>query len=373
MRVTGHFNTVRRVQTSVVREMPSLRAEWSSLFDSDPVVTPFASFEWCSAWCRHWSDGGDPWVMIVHDGERMVGLAPFVLRNRGGMRLLRGMGVGVGNYWDIIAAPEDRMQVVGEVARALRRRCSEWDALFLDRLPEESSTEEALVEAGLRLGRRARWASPRIALPETFDAYLAGLSKNRRWRMRRNLQAVDNGAMTIRTISDANELHEAIACWQRFRIEWWTKREREMNPEHGSERFLAFTEEAITAMVSRGLAAVCEVRYQQELLGITIDFLDASTFYYWLSGFDPRFEELRPGHTLIAYRIRWSIERGRRYYDFMIGDEPYKRDYAPIDRAVVSMTVGSHRLRSRAVLGMSRVRHAALPFWLRSLGGGQKA
>lgn len=346
------------MQTSVVGEIASLRAEWSSLFDSDPVATPFASFEWCWAWCRHWSEGSDPWVMIVRDGERIVGLAPFVLRKRGGMRLLRGMGAGVGNFWDVIAAPEERADVVGEVARALQQSSSEWDALFVDRLPEESSTEAAFIEVGLRLDRRTRWSSPRLALPDTFDEYLARLSKNRRSQIRRNLRPLDNGELTIRPVSDPSELGEAIATWQRFRVEWWSKRERQMNDEHGSERFLAFTQEAIAAMVSRGLAAVCEVRYREEILGVTIDFLDAHTFYYWLWGFDPRFEELRPGHTLIAHGIRWSIESGRRYYDFMIGDEPYKQDYAPEDRAVLSMTVGSDRAKSRAVLGMSRVRHA---------------
>jgi CelD/BcsL family acetyltransferase involved in cellulose biosynthesis len=78
-----------------------------------------------------------------------------------------------------------------------------------------------------------------------------------------------------------------------------------------------------------------------------------------LWGFDARFEKLRPGHTLIAYGIRWSIETGRRYFDFMIGGESYKYDYAPEDRGVLSMTVGNDRLRSRATLALSRLRHAA--------------
>jgi CelD/BcsL family acetyltransferase involved in cellulose biosynthesis len=350
------------MRVTVVRgDIASLECEWISLFASDPEAAPFLSFQWLSAWCRHWSSGGSPWVLIVHEGERLAGLAPFMMSHRGGMRLLRGMGVGVGNSWNVIAAPEDREQVVVAVAQTLKQRSSEWDALFVDKLPEESGTEAALIGVGLRVDRRTRWPSPRIALPETFDAYLAGLSKNRRWRMRRNLQAVDNGDLVIRTVSDPNELREAIARWQRLRVEWWEKRERPMNPEHGSKRFLAFTEEAIMAMVPAGLAVVCEVRYHDEPVGITLDFLDASTFYYWLWGFDPRFEELRPGHTLIAYGIRWSIETGRRYYDLMIGDEPYKYDYAPVDRALLSMTFGNHRLRSRAALGLSSLRHAVLP------------
>jgi CelD/BcsL family acetyltransferase involved in cellulose biosynthesis len=350
---------------TLTEDLDALQAEWSTLFDSDPTATPFSSFQWASAWCRHWSAGGSPWVLAVHEEERLVGLAPLMLRRRGRLRLLNGLGAGVGNYWDVLAAPEDRERVLVAVAGALRQRSSEWDAFFVDKLPEEAATETVLRNAGLSCDRRIRWKSPRIELPETFDDYLGGLSKNRRWRIRRNLKVVDNGELTVQAVSGGSELRAAIDRWQALRIEWWSKRERAMQPEHGSERFLAFTQEAIAAMVSCGLAVVREVRYHDEVIGVTIDFLDESTCYYWLWGFDSRFEELRPGHTLIAYGIRWSIQTGRRYYDLMIGDETYKDDYAPTDRAVLSMTVGNHRLRSRVTLGLSRLRHAGLPAGLR--------
>jgi CelD/BcsL family acetyltransferase involved in cellulose biosynthesis len=339
-------------------DIASLQSEWTALFASDPEATPFLSFPWLSAWCRHWAGDGAPWVLRVQDEKRLVGLAALFSQRRGGLRLLRGLGVGVGNHWDVIATPEDREHVLAAVARALRERSSEWDALFLDKLPEDSGTEAALCEAGLRLSRQARWASPRITLPDTFDEYLAGLSRNRRWRIRRSLQVVDGGDLRVSPVSGPGELRQAIARWQALRVEWWSKRERSINPEHGSERFLAFTEEAIIAMAAEGLALVCEVHHRDELIGVTIDFIDSSTFYYWLWGFDSRSEELRPGHTLIAYRIRWSIETGRRYFDFMIGDEPYKYDYAPEDRAVLSMGFGNHRVRSRAALGLSSVKQA---------------
>jgi CelD/BcsL family acetyltransferase involved in cellulose biosynthesis len=357
----GLLDTVCAMRVELVDDLAALQSEWVALFDGDPAATPFSSFEWLSAWCRHWAGGGKPWILAVYDGERLAGSAAFLLRRRGGMRLLNGLGVGVGNYWDVLAAPEDRERVVAEVARALDRRSSEWDALSVDKLPEESCTGAALSRAGLRIDRRMQWPSPRIELPETFDEYLASLSKNRRSRIRRNLRAVDAGDLVVSTVAGSSALRETIKRWQALRVEWWAKRERPMDPEHGSERFLAFTEEAIVAMVPRGLAMVCEVRYHDELVGITIDFLDESTFYYWLWGFDSRFEELRPGHTLIAYGIRWSIETGRRYYDLMIGEEPYKQDYAPVDRAVLSMTVGNRRLRSRATVDLSRLRHTALP------------
>jgi len=359
------------VRVTLVEDLATLERDWAMLFNSDPNATPFASFEWLSAWCRHWAAGGKPWILAAYDGERLAGLSPFLLRRRAGLRLLSGLGVGVGNYWDVITAPEDRESVVAAVVEELRRRSSEWDAFFMDKLPEDSGTEAALRDAGLRLERQARVSSPRVELPDSFDTYLAGLSAKRRRNVRLSLRPVDRGELSFHATSDPGELRAAIERLQVLKSEWWQKRDRQMDPEHGSARFLAFTSEVAVSMVPRGLAQVWEVCYRDEVIAVTINLLDDTSSYGWLFGVDYRHEELSLGNALIAYGIRWSIETGRRYFDFMLGDEAYKYGYAPVDRGVLSATVSNSRPRSRATVGMSRLRHALLPARMHILGFGR--
>jgi CelD/BcsL family acetyltransferase involved in cellulose biosynthesis len=242
----------------------------------------------------------------------------------------------------------------------LQEHRSEWDALFVDKLPEKSSTQTALRSAGLRSDRLIRWSSPRIELPDQFDEYLATLSQKRRGAVRRSLRAVDSGEMTVRIVSNPDALRQTIERWQQMRVEWWEGRGRPINPEHRSPRFLAFTQDVLASMVPAGLATVWEVRHLDDVVTIAIHFLDNTTSYYWLAAFNARHQGMRPGQTLIAYGIRWSIETGRRYFDFMIGDEAYKYECGPIDSAVVSMTVGNNRARSRLALSPSHLRHSVL-------------
>jgi CelD/BcsL family acetyltransferase involved in cellulose biosynthesis len=346
------------MRVELVEDLVDLRREWSTLWESDPTATPFVSIEWLSAWCRDWAEGARPWILIVRDGRHLIGAAPFVRRHRIGLRLLNGMGVGVGNYWDVIAAPDDREAVLAAITAALVERSDSWDVYFMDKLPEGSATSAALREAGLRLTRLERSPSPRIRLPDTFDDYLGSLSKNRRAQIRRNLRSLDEGRLSVREITDPDELPVALERWQALRIEWWRTREREINSEHGSGRFLAFTQEVVLALVPLGRAIVWEVREGEELVGITVNFLDERTFYYWLWGMDARFQTLKPGHSLIAYAIRWSIDTGRRDFDFMLGGEGYKYDYAPEDLGVLSMTVSNRRLRSRKALALLRLKQS---------------
>lgn len=361
--------TVCAVHVALVDDLAGLRSEWEPLFASDPTATPFASYEWLCAWCRYWPAGGRPWILAMYEGDRLVGIAPFLMRDRVGLRLLRGLGLSVGNYWDVIASPDDREKATTAIAEALRERSSEWDAFFMDKLPEESNTIEALRGAGLRVGPVTELASPRIELPDSFDDYLASVSSKRRKAIRRTLAPLDRGELTVRSAVTAAEVKLAVERWQFLKTKSWTKRNLAMDPEHRSRRFREFTTEALTEMVSTGQAIVWETLAGGEVITVMIGLLDEKAYYAWLVGFDPHFSELQPGHMTIAYGIRWSIERGLRYYDFMLGAESYKYHYAPEERFVVAATIGSGSLRSRAAIALSHLRHARqtprFPEWRR--------
>ena len=53
------------------------------------------------------------------------------------------------------------------------------------------------------------------------------------------------------------------------------------------------------------------------------------TVYYYQAGFDPEMNAFSPGNLLVAETIREAIEEGRLHFDFMRGDEPYKRRWKP--------------------------------------------
>lgn len=354
---------VRRgsMRAVIVEDISTLAGAWPELVQADPLATPFASFEWASAWCRHWSSAGSPWVLAVYDGSRLAGLAPFTLKRRGGLRFLTGLGVSIGNYWDVIAAPADREPVTAAVAQNLCRHGGEWDALFVDKLPEDSATLLALEGAGMRVAPPQRLLSPRIELPETFDDYLATVSSRRRNEIRRSLRAIESGELSIRALKHPDELRSAVKRWQDLKVQWWTELGRPLDPTHASPGFREFVVDALSAMAVRGMTEVWELLHNGEVAGVVIALVDDHAYYGWLFGFDTRLQKLKPGHLVIAYGIRWSIQTGRRYFDFMLGAESYKSSYAPVERFVLTTTVGNDHLRSRATLELSRLRREALP------------
>jgi CelD/BcsL family acetyltransferase involved in cellulose biosynthesis len=54
-----------------------------------------------------------------------------------------------------------------------------------------------------------------------------------------------------------------------------------------------------------------------------------STVYFYQAGFDPEHSSISPGTLLVAGTIRRAIEEGKTTFDFLRGDEPYKRRWKP--------------------------------------------
>ena len=330
--------------------LDELLGEWETLHAAAPAATPFLSAAWAAAWWPHYGDGASPFVVTVHEGGDLVGLAPLVVRRRGPVRVLQALGSEPGDYWDVVARPEAREAACGAVAEALRRRAGQWDALLVRCLPPDSPFPAAAEAAGLRRLAVPGTPAPAIELPASFDEYLATLSSNRRSNLRKHLRRLDSGEVELREVRGVRELPAALERWQEFRRRQWASQGKDINPEHLSDRFRALMLGVVTALLPAGGALVWEFARDGEVVGTYVNFADSEAFFWWLGGFDPAVAALGLGKIAIGHGIRTSIEVGRRRYDFARGPEPYKYWYGASDRMLPGVLAGSRRPRSRAVL-----------------------
>ena len=76
-------------------------------------------------------------------------------------------------------------------------------------------------------------------------------------------------------------------------------------------------------------------------VGALASFIDRRKreLLFFVAGRDESFTDLPSGLVLHAYSIRWAIEQGIRSYDFLRGDEPYKRSFGAIERQIRLMVI----------------------------------
>jgi len=59
--------------------LEELKGAWSHLLSDVPGVPVFLTWEWVSAWWRHYGQGNSLYVLAVREsGGRLVGLAPWM-------------------------------------------------------------------------------------------------------------------------------------------------------------------------------------------------------------------------------------------------------------------------------------------------------
>jgi len=343
MEVTLHAGSLR-----------DLAASWAALHATQPSATPFMAPGWALRWWPHFARGGDLFVLVVREEGDVVGLAPLIRRRRGPFRILEPIGMDPGDYWDVLAAPGRREAVAAAVACGLRERAGDWDAWILRCLPPDSPLEAALDAAGLPAIARPRIPSPAVELPDSFDAYLAGLASGRRQNLRRHLRRLDDGDVELRAVSDPAALPAAIARWREFRRRQWDAAGRDINPVHLAPHFAAFIEDVVAELLPARWAQVWEFERGGDVIGSYVNFADQDAYHWYLGGFDPAQAKLGLGKIAIGHGIRTSIEAGRRHYDFGRGAEPYKYWYGAVDRLLAARVVGNGRSRSRAALAGAR-------------------
>jgi CelD/BcsL family acetyltransferase involved in cellulose biosynthesis len=339
------------MQLTLHDEIEPLLPAWERVFAADPEATPFVSPGWARAWWSHWAESSwRPWILAVEDAGEVVGLAPLVLRRRGPLRILRVLGEEPGDYWNVLARPDVRDEVVRGVVGELERRRGQWDALALKRLPHGSLTESAVARSRLTVRSDEPERYPVLELPDTFDRYLASLSSSRRGNLRRHLRRLDDGEIALRDVSDAGALPAAIERWQRFRVKQWDAMEKSLDAEHAGDRFRDFTQDVARALVPLGLCRVTEFVRAGQPVASYVNFTDDRAFYWYLGGFDPSVASLGIGKIAIGEGIRSSIAAGRRWYDFLRGAEGYKYWYGAADRTSPSILLHSRRPRSRVAV-----------------------
>ncbi len=90
----------------------------------------------------------------------------------------------------------------------------------------------------------------------------------------------------------------------------------------------AFYAEAVMRLAERGWAELATLELDGRLLAFSLCFLHDRTLYYYLPAFDPEYARYGPSTALLTYLIEAAFERGLRELDFMLGEEPYKKQWA---------------------------------------------
>ena len=166
---------------------------WAQPWNELSGGIPFRRYQWLAGWWRHYGGGRDLCVVGVVDASgSLAGLAPWLIEDRGVRgRVIQFLGTGevCSDYLSVLTAPGKEDEVTDTLAEWLTGQSHRWDLLQLSGVDAQDRAVAQLAEhlwaRGNTIYRQAGPNCWRIELPQTWDEYLASLSKSHRKQVRR--------------------------------------------------------------------------------------------------------------------------------------------------------------------------------------------
>ncbi len=345
-----------------VGRLLDVRDEWDALVVA--AGTPMAAPAWTIPWLRHAAPAGArAHVIAVREEERLVGLAPLLVRRDSGACAYETLGerflwrvaplAAPGRAWDVAQASWNALLALRPAPDIVRMRSAspgEWFAWWHVAHLAEPGTRAPLIRHG-DLG-----ACPYLSLDGDFESWFASRSANFRSEMRRARRRFAEAGGSVRASSHATVAAD-LETYVRLHMARW---------EGGRTSGLAEFGEALRPLLGEMAQALPPERlrlYVAELDGEPIGaqlFTGAgrvSSFHN--SGWDPRHSRLKPGLVGMLHAVEQAFSEGFERLDFGPGDYAYKLRFSSGDEPVLRTTFflpsarlgGAVALRSSAAAG----------------------
>lgn len=362
------------LENRLIDDLPALeelRAEWDEL--AVLAALPLMAPAWILPWLRRLAPAGaEPRAVAVHEGDRLVGIAPFYTVRDGsrGRVDYRLPGIELGARLAPLARPGREWEVAEAIAQALATATPRPDLVALESVPPDS-----LWLAGLREQWPARirppvrvyhvHGSPTVTLSGgTFESWLAQRSASFRKNCRRRgrMFEAEGGVMRL---GSAQTLDADIETLLALHTERWSER-GESSLTARADRLPEMLREAGEALLESGRFRIWIMEVGGRPIWANLFLAAGGELLAVNSGWDEQWARMSPPLLGMLHAIEDAFARGERRLDLGIGDDPFKLQFADGNDPVawgILMAPGARlpatALRTAPMLTGSALRDAA--------------
>ena len=306
--------------------------DWSDLVTADPEGTIFHTPAYLKP---YWEELGTGRLLIgfVSRGGDAVAAAVFEVRNE----VLTWLGGSeVTDYMGPVGLPDVRETSAKELVAALVAR-DDWREADLGGLLKTSRWLRALVDAaadvGIETGQADDGGAPFLELPGTYDRYLARLPGKLRHEVRRKERRLSESLPASRLVDATPETApDELSRFVELHRESPGRKGSFMVP--GMELFFRRLADALSL---DGTFRLSYLDAGGDMIAAAVGFRWRDRFLVYNSAFDHRHEHLSPGIVLVDMLIRSAIEEGRRGFDLLKDELPYKLRFGAHTRRLVRL------------------------------------
>lgn len=257
------------------------------------------------------------------------------------------------DYATILADPADLPDVADALAEAM---CADgldtdahpapWDVIDLRRLRSADPAGPALAKAfgaremaeGWTLNFEREDVCPVATLPEgaDIDAFLATLGKKERHEIRRKVRRVD-AVGTVAFVESPDPLADLEAFIDFHQAKWGADGLFPDTPG-GAESRVMFRR-MFELFGADGPLRLSFLTIDARRIAASVFFETDDSILYYNAGLSPEARSLSPGVVMVERLVQRALDTGKRRFDFLRGNEPYKYEWGAVDEPIQRLLV----------------------------------
>lgn len=323
-----------------IGDVPALEGQWRAL-EGQCDASFFQSWAWIGSLLEAVMPDIRPKVLTVSAGDSIVGLGLLTAAKKRRHGFVSSSGLYLNEtgrddpdgltieYNGLMARRGAEREVTAAALGWLVARGRDWNELYLSGLAETEAERISSIagELGLKVWVRdikpCDYADLGALAEGGKGAYLAGLSRNTRYQIRRAIKLYGGDEVKFECARTAPEALEFLDRLKQLHQAHW--RARGQAGAFANRFFERFHKSLIERDFDRGAIQLCRISEPGGDIGYLYNFIRDGRVSAYQSGFRyDRDAKLKPGLVSHFLAIEHNIKLGATVYDFLAGEGRHK-------------------------------------------------
>lgn len=323
---------------------PDLVYTWTSIAERFNYF-PQSSYEWCAPWWQYMRGQRELHIIAVANGNAVVGVAPFCIEHRLGIKVLRSFPIHFGDFYTfLVDASNQKERILNTIVQYLTT-FSKWDFIRIDQVNSEDMCSRHLRHYGFM--ERKMTDIIEVAFEgRSFEQYMESLSSGKhRGNLQRSIKLLQKDvSLQFEIVTEPDDYIAHFENMSRVYSKRWKKAFPQNYCECKKATFLS--------CFKKRNAILYLLKANDKIIGYHLGFLHNNIFFSWNICFDPDYARYSPGNIIQAYTAKDLIENGRTKINHMAGTYEYKSKVSSKGEVSENFVffLASRKLRAKVLL-----------------------
>lgn len=307
--------------------------EWEDILNSSASASIVQSCSWMHTWWDIYGPERKLFVVCGYKGGELIGIAPLSIGKEGtkyfkiikfqtanllGSGNTRARGV-LSDYLDFIIKTGFEDEFIDGFLKFIKNE-NGWDEIILEHISEKSLLPGICRKYADKYNLNYSVTDERpcvlIKLPNSWDAFLKGLSSSTRYKINRGRKELNKIGGEYRVIKSESELSDAFQHLERLhQYRWNTKG---MPGSFSSPEWRKFHKHLMKLLLPKGELKLSFIEIDNEPVAANYNFSYNDKIHFFQSGLIPHENKhIRLGLLLHSFCIEEAIQEKYKEYDFL--------------------------------------------------------